>query len=196
MKKIIEVFVVLLLFCTLVGLVSAEKPTITATIEPGANWPLHAGDSFRILFNFTPKMIGTPEEPISAVVWRVVVETHAPYLHIWPSDPCGVDHYGDHYIDCEGVNPMGGSGPNPFTLWVFADETTPPSGVNTHIDINGYYIGPVEGPHYQGDQPDPVTLQIPGVSSQVPEFPSSVLPVIFIIGFLGAVLLIQRTREN
>jgi hypothetical protein len=30
----------------------------------------------------------------------------------------------------------------------------------------------------------------------VPEFPSAFLPVTFIIGFLGAVLLIQRTRET
>ena len=30
----------------------------------------------------------------------------------------------------------------------------------------------------------------------VPEFPSLALPVSMIIGFLGAVLLIQRTREN
>jgi hypothetical protein len=30
----------------------------------------------------------------------------------------------------------------------------------------------------------------------VPEFPSAILPAIMIIGFLGAVLLIQRTREH
>jgi len=29
-----------------------------------------------------------------------------------------------------------------------------------------------------------------------PEFPSTILPVVMIVGFLGAVLLIQRTREN
>jgi len=43
----------------------------------------------------------------------------------------------------------------------------------------------------------PGTIEITvGNSNPVPEFPSTVLPVIFVIGFLGAVLLIHRTRES
>ena len=43
----------------------------------------------------------------------------------------------------------------------------------------------------------PGTIEITvGNSNPVPEFPSTVLPVIFVIGFLGAVLLIRRTRER
>jgi len=36
----------------------------------------------------------------------------------------------------------------------------------------------------------------PWVCREVPEFPSFTLPITFIIGFLGAVFLIQRTREH
>jgi hypothetical protein len=36
----------------------------------------------------------------------------------------------------------------------------------------------------------------PPVTACIPEFPSGILPAILIIGFLGAVLLIQRTRER
>jgi hypothetical protein len=41
---------------------------------------------------------------------------------------------------------------------------------------------------------DSVEISTDGVS--VPEFPSAFLPAIMIIGFLGTVLLIQRTREH
>lgn len=47
------------------------------------------------------------------------------------------------------------------------------------------YTGVSEARIYVGDPPYPT-----------PEFPSALLPVIVIIGFLGAVLLIQRTKEN
>jgi hypothetical protein len=43
----------------------------------------------------------------------------------------------------------------------------------------------------------PGTIEITvGNPNPIPEFPSTVLPAIFVIGFLGAVLLIQRTREH
>lgn len=43
----------------------------------------------------------------------------------------------------------------------------------------------------------PGTIEITvGNPNPVPEFPSTVLPATFVIGFLGAVLLIRRTREH
>ncbi len=43
----------------------------------------------------------------------------------------------------------------------------------------------------------PGTIEITvGNPNPIPEFPSAVLPAIFVTGFLGAVLLIRRTREN
>jgi len=43
----------------------------------------------------------------------------------------------------------------------------------------------------------PGTIEITvGNPNPIPEFPSTVLPAIFVIGFLGAVLLIRRTREH
>ncbi len=43
----------------------------------------------------------------------------------------------------------------------------------------------------------PGTIEITvGNPNPIPEFPSTVLPMIFVIGFLGAVQLIRRTREH
>jgi hypothetical protein len=39
-------------------------------------------------------------------------------------------------------------------------------------------------------------VEFPTTCTNTPEFPSTLLPVAMIIGFLGAVLLIQRTREQ
>jgi len=39
-------------------------------------------------------------------------------------------------------------------------------------------------------------VEFPATCPNIPEFPSIVLPAAMIIGFLGAVLLIQRTREK
>jgi hypothetical protein len=45
---------------------------------------------------------------------------------------------------------------------------------------------------------DVYTIDLCGEPKQtpIPEFPTAILPAAMIIGFLGAVLLIQRTREN
>jgi hypothetical protein len=39
-------------------------------------------------------------------------------------------------------------------------------------------------------------VELPSTCPNIPEFPSAFLPATMIIGFLGAVLLIQRTREH
>ena len=49
---------------------------------------------------------------------------------------------------------------------------------------------------YQGET-DVYTIRLCGEPTvSTPEFPSTILPVTMIIGFLGAVLLIQRTRDH
>jgi hypothetical protein len=41
-----------------------------------------------------------------------------------------------------------------------------------------------------------IIIAAPPIPKLIPEFPSIFLPATMIIGFLGAVLLIQRTREH
>ena len=51
-------------------------------------------------------------------------------------------------------------------------------------------------PYYGGATVAIIVNSGPCPSTPAPEFPSAFLPVAMIIGFVGAVLIIQRTREN
>jgi len=60
-----------------------------------------------------------------------------------------------------------------------------------------FHVIPVDDVGAQLCESNIVTVTIPEVCpNPVPEFPSIFLPATMIIGFLGAVLLIQRTRKN
>lgn len=88
--------------------------------------------------------------------------------------------WGDGNLDCENY----GSHLN-------AGGSLPPGTFKWHII-------PVDDIGSQLCESNTVTVTIPEVCGPIntPEFPSVVLPATLIIGFLGAVLLIQRTREN
>jgi len=61
-----------------------------------------------------------------------------------------------------------------------------------------WHIIPVDDVGTHLCESNTATVTIPGVCEPIntPEFPSAFLPATMIIGFLGAVLLIQRTREQ
>jgi hypothetical protein len=75
-------------------------------------------------------------------------------------------------------------------------EKSRSTGVQHLVEIN-----PVNGEYsslgqLNGYTIDSLCLKTSIDPSPAPEFPSAFLPVTMILGFLGAVLLIQRTREN
>jgi hypothetical protein len=66
----------------------------------------------------------------------------------------------------------------------------------THAEFTGYedawYVGDISQDHYTMGNPIFIVATAP---VPTPEFPSYFLPATFIMGILGTVLLIQRTRE-
>lgn len=200
MKKIIGILEVLLLCYILVMPASATETKLIVNVPHEAyyhgdrdntsHWPPQAGDEFDIFITFIPEYIPTGDpEGMIPVHWTLMVETDAEYLHI--ENPCG-DEW-DNVFYCDGVNPMDEDG-NPLKLRIYADETTPSGGVNTHIHVNGDFMALFE--LHEFGSADEVIVQVSSDIPAVPEYPSPYIPAIAIIGFLGVVLLIKRTRGN
>ncbi len=84
----------------------------------------------------------------------------------------------------------GNSGCDPLTSL----NTGGPLGPGTFM----FQVIPVDDVGAQLCESNTVTVTFPDVCEPIntPEFPSVFLPAALIIGFLGAVLLIQRTREQ
>jgi len=74
---------------------------------------------------------------------------------------------------------------------VFHVTFTPPAGSFTNTAEAYATVGSAQG--YDYDVSDVIT---PIPCANAPEFPSMFLPLTFVIGFLGAVLLIQRNRDQ
>jgi len=99
----------------------------------------------------------------------------SPWLRVYPDIPVSGVAYD---------SPLDTSGHDQLTLKVIDYSIQRFTTITTHLDA---LLRP--GPLGSGFQRD-ASFTI------VPEFPSSFLPVTMIIGFLGAVLIIQRTREH
>jgi len=201
MKKIIGVLIVLIVCSVLIMPVLAEEPKISVSIPHEVNdgsgdqhWPPRAGDYFNVFIKFIPEYFTSVFPPIP-VFWDLYAYTDAQCLHIFhPEDPCFGSGEGSNKIYCDGINPMDyikGVSIEPV-FRIFADETTPPIGVHALINFIGSFKGTVES-HDCGEYE---CGESNFVSVQVPEFPSPILPATAIIGFLGAVLLIQRVKKN
>jgi|GEM_PF-2747124 hypothetical protein len=148
------------------------------------HWPPTAGDYFNIFITFNPFLTHYINAfPIWAF-WDFYANTEAYYLHLSFQGDCGPGNIGDgNHIGCEEVGPIGGYG-QPFDLIVYADNTAP-SAVQTVINFIGVF-NQKEVPA----QSSYATVQI------IPEFPSPYLPATAIIGFVGAVFLIKKTKEH
>jgi len=82
-----------------------------------------------------------------------------------------------------------------FTITGKIKQGTPE---NTIIRSTAHIIGIVEGipdPNWNMDYDSVSEVKVPTTQNS-PEFPSMIFPITMIIGFIGCLLLIQRTREH
>ena len=81
----------------------------------------------------------------------------------------------------------------------FKIKDTIPRGTVANVEAKGQFRVNLQPPngdlYYTKDESDSKTISI-CETTDVPEYPSMFLPATMIIGFLGAVLLIQRTRKQ
>jgi len=78
--------------------------------------------------------------------------------------------------------------------WTFDDMA--PGDYDVFVTLDGYATPETEHVTVMSEQTAKLHFHLKKGGTPVPEFPSAFLPATMLIGFLGAVLLIQRTREN
>ncbi len=81
-----------------------------------------------------------------------------------------------------------------FTNWTFDDMT--PGDYDVFVTLDGYTTPKTEQVTIVTGQTVSMHFVLKKEGTPVPEFPPIYLPALAIIGFLGAVLLIRRTKEN
>jgi hypothetical protein len=82
----------------------------------------------------------------------------------------------------------------PYAFGYEASFPLAPGSYSSFVIGSDFYDPGLTNPSYHAIVDEPITVSCGPVTA--PEFPSVFLPITMIIGFLGAVLLIQRTREN
>jgi hypothetical protein len=202
MKKSIGLLVVLLLCCILIMTVSAQDLLVS---NPSLEWTQIDPSQWEAIYNYGDVVLtesktatfrlDNPGDSDVSVYQILLTDTqtdsppHAdpyrePYLYCWESFcfnpatypltpriiPVGEDRQVDVTFTPESL------GEQSVYLYIRSNDNDPPPGAIVYIRLVGTGVN------------DP-TLP-------APEFPSNVLPATMIIGFLGAVLLIQRTREH
>jgi hypothetical protein len=208
MKKSIGLLVILLLCCILIMTVSAQDLLVS---NPSLEWtPFIPGSPFPLVvasYDYGDVVLGesrtatfrldsiASSEVSVYLIWLtdtapyIFPDPHAdpdrePYLYCWESfcfNPATYSHTpvimppGEYRLVDVTFTPES-LGEQIVYLYIRSNDTYPPPGSVAYIRLVGTGVN------------DP-TLP-------APEFPSAFLPATMIIGFLGAVLLIQRTKEH
>ncbi len=81
-----------------------------------------------------------------------------------------------------------------FAKWTF--DNLAPGDYDVYVMLEGYAIPETEKVAVISDQTVGLHFMLKKDGTPAPEFPTTILPVTIIIGFLGAVLFIQRTKKN
>ena len=81
-----------------------------------------------------------------------------------------------------------------FAKWTFDDMAT--GDYDVYVTLEGYTTPETEHVTIFSEQTAKLHFMLKKEGRPVPEFPSLALPAAMIIGFLGAVLLIRRTKEH
>ena len=81
-----------------------------------------------------------------------------------------------------------------FAKWTFDDMV--PGEYEVYVTLDGYITPETEHVTMVSEQTTRLHFVLKKEGTPVPEFPSLAFPATMIIGFLGAVLCIKRTREQ
>jgi hypothetical protein len=200
MKKRLGIIVFLLFCCILVMPVNAFRPPVAPWMSlevhtPGNNVCVRPGDVITYVVKFGPSSRYYDDEEINFSWWELILNTSGEYLEYLGSygwgQGCGHLIDGGDYLDCEEAE-YSDNNPQPedypYTSDYIVKESTPP-GAHIIANLFGRYLFSDNGIHEEKNFYSSNKLT-------APEFPSPFLPIGAIIGFLGAVLLIQRTREQ
>jgi hypothetical protein len=184
MKKLELIGLMALSILLLVGIVSASTPLIV-----GGGWTTYGVPAGKLPIHWD----GAPFTYYSAV------PTHFTYV----DGAC----IGDVAAFYENGNQIGQGSPvvteSPHCAGIYNGDQALADGRFSNTCINmqpgEHSIDIYNVQSYNADESDGGFIRVdegscPGVTP-APEFPTIFLPVTFIIGFLGAVMLVQRTRE-
>jgi hypothetical protein len=202
-KKRLGIIVFLLFCCILVMPVNAFRPPVAPWMSlevhtPGNNVCVRPGDFISYVVRFEPSSRYYDEE-INFSWWELILRTSGEYLEYLGSyswnQGCGHLIEGPYWMDCEEAeHPEGPPGWEPENSYYpyqsdyIVKDSTPP-GAHIIANLFGRYLFSDNGIHEEKNFYSSNKLT-------APEFPSPFLPISAIFGFLGAVLLIQRTREQ
>jgi len=196
MRKSYLSLVLIFMILILVGTVNAGQ-----SADPGLSDPPISVGGDSMIFSFHFNAVPPPSIPVSGIPFTYSGEA-ATHVHVWDYQCVG-----DEFIVFDGITPLGDTSDvdSEYPLCLFMD-------VGTAFADSGFSNGCFDlGPGTHEINIDLKQSYTPGISSgegairvdegycissSAPEFPSLALPVTMLIGFLGAVLLIQRTREH
>jgi len=195
----------IVIIAMLTGIVSAAPPNPNYVSPPDVpvpemnGWP-HNEWNF---YPDGPDFWGTMYNGAANVYVRYDCDTNTGYVLVMGDDYQGAPELQEDGIlaSIDGINAFtsnsGNDGIPPDIVWGYASyeaSFTKAPGVYNHFVINSLFYDSISSDLQTGTIDSPLTITCGEIPA--PEFPSNLLPITMIIGFLGAVLLIQRTREQ
>jgi hypothetical protein len=183
-QKMMFGLMVILLFFILILPVTADPLVTVTTVCPAT---VCVDEEFTC--TFTTTYISGPELPLG-----VGISDYYPFSMKDIKNSVGGIHYGAPISRVDwnyGKVLVGFSATETITMTASSN-----TGPGQYSRIIGYFFTDPLNPTITEEYSVPITVNYCNGGTPAPEFPSAFLPITMIIGFLGAVLLIQRTREH